>query len=183
MSNDHPFLTDPTTGKPWVEPQASKDAAKFTPAGKCTPAALGSGPEGETCGTCRHAIRMTRTGARRWIKCGMMRRSWTHSTRTDVLARWHACSSWAGGYPIGRRVTQAETVARARQQLALQQIRYGARFGYQLGLSVLYDHDGGLWRLSAGVDWVDVELACRDQPPPAPRRTVADLFKSLTEED
>lgn len=52
----------------------------------------GSGPEGETCGTCRnlHRNRMAKT----YLKCGLMRAHWTGGAGTDVRARDAACSQW-----------------------------------------------------------------------------------------
>lgn len=63
-------------------------AAKFP-----TPALPGSGPEGQTCGTCRHKV-STGNGERRYLKCALMRPSWTHGPGTDIRARWPACSHW-----------------------------------------------------------------------------------------
>lgn len=52
----------------------------------------GSGPAGETCGTCAHHVR------RRWSKvhhkCGLMRNVWNNARGTDILVRSPACSRW-----------------------------------------------------------------------------------------
>jgi len=49
----------------------------------------GSGPAGETCGTCMHIGRY-----RRYRKCKLMRAVWTNGPGTDILARTPACSRW-----------------------------------------------------------------------------------------
>lgn len=49
----------------------------------------GTGPAGETCGTCRHAKR-----GRRWAKCALTRGRWTMSYGTDIKLRMDACSKW-----------------------------------------------------------------------------------------
>ena len=52
----------------------------------------GTGPAGETCGSCRHlyANRMSKT----YYKCGLMRASWTGGKGSDVLVRSPACLKW-----------------------------------------------------------------------------------------
>lgn len=52
----------------------------------------GTGPEGESCRTCAHLVRITRSKA--WHKCAASRRIWTHSRRTDVRVSDPACSFW-----------------------------------------------------------------------------------------
>ena len=53
----------------------------------------GSGPPGETCGSCRHLYRNEQ--AKTYLKCALMRIYWTGGRKTDVLARSPACSEWA----------------------------------------------------------------------------------------
>lgn len=48
-----------------------------------------TGPEGETCGSCKHRVRM-----RRWSKCGLVRGLWTGGRRTDILVSSPACKRW-----------------------------------------------------------------------------------------
>jgi hypothetical protein len=74
-------VTVPQRGKHYVEPR-----------GYAAPP--GSGPAGETCGSCQHADR-ERSGRKRWIKCALMRRAWTNGRATDILARAPACRKWA----------------------------------------------------------------------------------------
>lgn len=53
----------------------------------------GTGPAGETCGSCVHLAR--RRMARVYLKCGLMERGWTGGAATDVRAKAPACSRWA----------------------------------------------------------------------------------------
>jgi hypothetical protein len=52
----------------------------------------GSGPIGETCGSCRHLYRkrMSKT----YLKCGLCRDHWTGGAGTDVRARDASCAKW-----------------------------------------------------------------------------------------
>lgn len=52
----------------------------------------GTGPEGETCKTCRHIYRNQM--AKTYLKCGLMRAVWTGGAATDIKASWPACSKW-----------------------------------------------------------------------------------------
>lgn len=52
----------------------------------------GSGPEGETCKTCKHYYRKTMSKA--YLKCNLMRKLWTGGPRTDIKAASPACSKW-----------------------------------------------------------------------------------------
>jgi hypothetical protein len=49
----------------------------------------GTGPAGQTCGTCEHIVR----GAK-YRKCELIRAKWTHGPGTDILARSAACNKW-----------------------------------------------------------------------------------------
>jgi hypothetical protein len=53
----------------------------------------GTGPAGETCGTCDHRVRVD-VGAKTVSKCGRNRAAWTGSIRTDVRACDVACKLW-----------------------------------------------------------------------------------------
>lgn len=59
----------------------------------------GTGPEGETCKTCKHKRSMSNTGTKHWIKCQLRRATWTGGEGTDILARSPACSKWEGIEP------------------------------------------------------------------------------------
>jgi hypothetical protein len=52
----------------------------------------GTGPEGETCGSCNHLAR--KCLARTYLKCALMQGKWTGGGGTDVKARAPACSKW-----------------------------------------------------------------------------------------
>lgn len=53
----------------------------------------GTGPEGETCKTCKHKRSFGNPG-KHFVKCGLRRDTWTHGEGTDILARSPACSKW-----------------------------------------------------------------------------------------
>lgn len=55
--------------------------------GHCMPP--GTGPQGQTCGTCKHIVRFAR-----YRKCGLCRSLWTGGPGTDILAEDAACSKW-----------------------------------------------------------------------------------------
>lgn len=63
-------------GKHYIEPRGGADRP-------------GTGPAGETCGSCKHILR-----ARRFAKCDLTRACHTHSRRSDILVGWAACSKW-----------------------------------------------------------------------------------------
>lgn len=52
----------------------------------------GSGPEGETCKTCRHKV--YRHWGKAYPKCGLTEAAWTNSRRTDILVNSPACEKW-----------------------------------------------------------------------------------------
>lgn len=52
----------------------------------------GTGPEGETCGSCANLYR--RQMANVYLKCSLTREHWTGGSGTDVRARDPACSKW-----------------------------------------------------------------------------------------
>lgn len=53
----------------------------------------GTGPEGETCGSCKFLFRNHL--ARTYLKCLLMQALWTGGSATDIKARAPACSKWA----------------------------------------------------------------------------------------
>jgi len=81
-------------GKPWVEPAEAREAQLHRPLNVCTPAPLGSGPEGETCGSCGHKTTTQGWTAKPYTKCRVMMHEWTHGGGTDIKCRWHACQRW-----------------------------------------------------------------------------------------
>jgi hypothetical protein len=52
----------------------------------------GTGPKGETCGTCKNCYRkrMSKT----YTKCLLAQAAWTGGRATDILARTAACDKW-----------------------------------------------------------------------------------------
>lgn len=70
----------PKRGKHYVAPRGGADRP-------------GTGPAGETCGSCKHMVR-TYTGSKHFPKCGLNRACWTHGAKTDIRVRWAACSKW-----------------------------------------------------------------------------------------
>jgi hypothetical protein len=51
----------------------------------------GTGPAGETCGSCKHIAR-----GDKYRKCRRNEVRWTHGPKTDILSRSPACSAWEG---------------------------------------------------------------------------------------
>jgi hypothetical protein len=64
-----------------------------TPQRKGYAAPPGSGPEGETCKTCKNLVRHC-GGAKTYLKCGLMRAIWTGGYGTDILSKAPACRLW-----------------------------------------------------------------------------------------
>ena len=54
----------------------------------------GTGPDGETCGSCRHLYR--NHVAKTYLKCSLMKARWTGGAATDIRARSPACRRWEG---------------------------------------------------------------------------------------
>jgi len=52
----------------------------------------GTGPDGETCGTCAHSV--ARRMAKTYWKCGRIRHLWTGGRATDILVGSPACRAW-----------------------------------------------------------------------------------------
>ncbi len=72
-------VTVPVRGRNYVAPRGGADRP-------------GTGPTGETCGTCGHIVRTGRS--RSYPKCGLNSACWTHGPKTDIRVRWAACSKW-----------------------------------------------------------------------------------------
>ena len=54
----------------------------------------GTGPAGETCGSCRHHV--TRRYSKRYHKCALAQGKWTGGRASDILVRAAACTGWEG---------------------------------------------------------------------------------------
>lgn len=73
----------------WDQPTQPKAKAKSgQPKGNAAP--IGSGPEGETCRTCKHAYCVSY--AKTYWKCGLVKA--TGGPGTDIRLKWAACSRW-----------------------------------------------------------------------------------------
>jgi hypothetical protein len=60
----------------------------------------GTGPAGETCGSCQHLVRIE-LSSKAVYKCGIARSIWTHGPGSDIRCKDAACGGWrpaeAGG--------------------------------------------------------------------------------------
>ena len=65
----------------------------------------GTGPEGETCGSCANCRGHTTRADRTFYKCALQVNAWTHGRGSDVLLRAPACSRWAEGAPRETSIT------------------------------------------------------------------------------
>ena len=79
---DHDLFGRASGGKP-KRPPAMPNGYATTP---------GTGPAGETCGTCEFKVRKRMGGS--FLKCGRAVHKWTSSVTSDVSARSPACSMW-----------------------------------------------------------------------------------------
>lgn len=69
---------------------AKKGRRPAQPKGYAAPP--GSGPDGETCKTCRHIYRNRM--AKTYLKCSLMQAAWTGGPGTDIRASAPACRKW-----------------------------------------------------------------------------------------
>jgi hypothetical protein len=60
---------------------------------KAHPYRPGSGPIGQSCGTCEK-LRETSGSRRKYFKCAVMRAHWTRGPRTDIRKKDAACLAW-----------------------------------------------------------------------------------------
>lgn len=77
---------------PMLSEKQRKRLAQKSPQQRGYAAIPGSGPPGETCKTCGHLVR--KRMAKTYLKCGLMRLSWTGGGGTDVKAASPACRNW-----------------------------------------------------------------------------------------
>lgn len=66
-----------------------KGKRKTMPNGNAAP--RGSGPAGETCGTCRHAYN-SGSSSKSYYKCQLVKP--TRGIGTDIRLKWAACNRW-----------------------------------------------------------------------------------------
>jgi ribosomal protein L37AE/L43A len=69
---------------------AGRKRREPTPAGYC--ASPGTGPKGETCGSCKHHV--VKRLAKNYHKCNLARAAWTGGRKTDIRVRAPACLRW-----------------------------------------------------------------------------------------
>lgn len=81
--NDTDLFGQPIIGD-WTDGTKSKGTIRRGYAAR-----PGTGPAGETCGSCEHFV-----SYRRYCKCDLLRRIWTHGAGTDILKKSTACSKW-----------------------------------------------------------------------------------------
>lgn len=62
----------------------------------------GTGPAGETCGSCRHIHKSLMSKA--YYKCDLMSHIWTAGIASDVAVRSPACSRWDQNADIPAKV-------------------------------------------------------------------------------
>jgi hypothetical protein len=89
------FGAEPKGAMTDAERKRMRRRAAETPRGYAwTP---GTGPAGETCGTCRHMTRVT--FAKAYLKCALTAAAWTHGPKTDIRAKSPACKHWEPAPP------------------------------------------------------------------------------------
>ncbi len=74
-----------------LEPPAPGKARRKTPERRGYVAPPGTGPEGETCGSCGHCVRSWND---KFAKCRLVEKFWTGGYATDVRRRAPACKKW-----------------------------------------------------------------------------------------
>lgn len=62
------------------------------------PTRPGTGPKGETCGTCEHRVHV-KSGRHTYQKCRLIRANWSHGPGTDIKKKDAACALWAQKQP------------------------------------------------------------------------------------
>jgi hypothetical protein len=85
------FGDAPDHSQPSVKGRGPKGGKHYVkPRGYVMPP--GTGPIGETCGTCKHHV--AKLMSKTYHKCGLNRGMWTGGRATDILTRSPACSKW-----------------------------------------------------------------------------------------
>lgn len=86
------------------------------------PAAPGTGPTGETCGTCVHAVQVDG-----FYKCKLIESKWTHGYGTDIKLKSPACSkfeSWPNSPEYMVLLSLIERAPRDKEPDNLQGIHF-----------------------------------------------------------
>jgi hypothetical protein len=87
MSGERDLLGDP------LPPMTPEKGRRKDPVPWGYFAPPGTGPAGETCGSCEHSGRRGNV-AGTYYKCALSRARWTGGRKSDILLRSPACSSW-----------------------------------------------------------------------------------------
>lgn len=84
-----------------IEPPHRYETGVRSPKAAGYAAPPGTGPEGQTCGTCAHChVRSARrTPRRRFYKCGLRIATWNTDRSSDVLVSSPACRLFEAGTP------------------------------------------------------------------------------------
>lgn len=80
--------TDPANLFGWDQPMKPAKSKRGQPKGNAAP--IGSGPTGQTCGSCKHSYCVEY--AKRYHKCRLVKA--TGGPGTDIRLKWAACSRW-----------------------------------------------------------------------------------------
>lgn len=86
---DWSFLDGPITA---AEVRSRRAIKQRSPAATGYFMPPGTGPAGETCGSCKNCV--GQQFSKTYYKCKLAEKIWTHSRRTDILKRSDACAKW-----------------------------------------------------------------------------------------
>lgn len=75
-----------------LTPEERKKLKRKDPVPRGHAAIPGTGPQGETCKTCKHLYR--RQYSKVYLKCALMRGYWTGGRGSDIRAADPACKRW-----------------------------------------------------------------------------------------
>jgi len=77
-----------------VPAQTAMGAGKMKGVRKGYAGIPGTGPAGETCGSCQHHAHNPNRTAKVYHKCALNRARWTGGPGSDILVRSPACQKW-----------------------------------------------------------------------------------------
>lgn len=79
----------------WLDlhPEALSAPRRSRPLDKAHPYPMGSGPPGQSCGTCAKRVAFEYHN-KTYFKCHVLKASWTHGAATDIRCKDPACRSW-----------------------------------------------------------------------------------------
>ncbi len=88
FGNPQPLIPD----GPAMTPAERRKATRKEPTPRGYAATPGTGPAGETCGSCAHEAIVVH--AKNYHKCDASQTKWTGGRATDILVRSPACAKW-----------------------------------------------------------------------------------------